>query len=301
MRSISTLAAVACMAAPTLAASSYTTDFENFSLGSDTTGSNPLITDPAAGSNNWRGNGSSGLADNGVPGSQYDGEIADTGTSSGKAYRLSNAKVSGNYDTTHASTPTVDAVGETGTIGTPGTFSFSFDFRSVLDTVQEGLSIDVTPFQAGTASRQGILRFTDDGTDGLSVGWWEVDNGSFNFIQLATGLARDAWHSVEVDMTFIDGLANDLVSIDLNGSVTSTTTWETYSGYNSPVAIDSVIFRVVNPVDFSSNTGGVAALDDGGLYFDNLSVSAAPAVVPTPAAFGAGMIGLLAVATRRGR
>jgi hypothetical protein len=270
-------------------ASSYTTDFENFALGGDTSGSNPLITDPALGANNWRGNGSSGLADNGVEGSTYDGEIVDTGGTHGKAYRLSNAKVSANYDTTHASTPTVTAIGETGSGGTPGSFSFQFDFKSASGALQEGLSIDITPFRSNTAARQGILRITDDETNGLSVGWWEVDNGSFKFDRIASGLSRSEWHSVSVDMTLLNGSNNDTVSGSVNSKTFNATTWESYTGYSSPKAIDSVVFRAVNPNDLpDNNTGGVAALDGGGVYFDNLSTTGN--VVPVPSAVWGGMI-----------
>jgi hypothetical protein len=270
-------AALALTAASSASAVSYTTDFENFALGADLSNA-PLISDPALVSNNWRGNGASGLANNGVSGSTYDGEIADTAGPNGKAYRLSNAKVSGNYDTTHAATPTVDLIGESTSSGTPGVFSFEFDFKSVSPTYQDGLSIDVTPTRAGSASRQGILRILEDSTNGLTVGWWEVlGNGGFNFVELASGLSRTDWHTISVDMTFADGTDNDSVSVLVNGTpTTGLKTWENYSGYAGAEAIDSVIFRVANPVDFNTNTGGVAALDGGGVYFDNLTVSAVP-------------------------
>jgi len=285
-----------------MAGSSYSTDFENFALGGDTTGTNPLITDPGAGTNNWRGNGASGLADNGVPGSMYDGEIVDTGDPGyDQAYRLSNAKVSGNYDTTHAATPTVDAIGETSTGATPGTFCFSFDFKSADSLPQDGLLIDVTPFKANSSERQGIIRITDDVTNGLSVGWWEVVGGGFNFVQLATGLSRTDWHSVSVEMTFIDGANNDSVAVNVNGSATTGLgTWESYYPLVNVAEqpVDSVIFRVASPIDFQNNTGGVAGLDDGGIYFDNLYLESKPIPEPTSLAL-IGLGGLAALRRRR--
>ena len=277
----------------------YSTDFENFALGGDTTsGTTPLITDPALSSNNWRGDGYSGLADNGVENSSYDGEIVNTGSPNGKAYRLSNAKVSGNYDITHASTPTVGLVGESSTTAGWSTFNFSVDFKAAVDGLQDGLVIDVTPNTAGTANRQGILYITDDETNGFSVWWSQFDNGSYENVELATGLSRADWHSIEVTMDFVDGESNDLVSIDLNSSsTTGLTTWESASFYSSAVAVDSVVFRAVNPIDTGNNTGGVSALDGDGVLFDNLTVSA----VPEPATMGLLALGGLALLRRRRR
>jgi MYXO-CTERM domain-containing protein len=296
MSKIFTTVAAIAATATAANATTYSTDFENFVLGADLSSSNPIISDPALGANNWRGNGASGLADNGVPGSLYDGEIVDTGTSNGLAYRLSNAKVSGNYDTTHAASPTVTPIGESANGNLPGTFSFSFDFRSAVNSLQDGLVIDVTPFQANSSNRQGIVRITDDPTDGLSVGWWEVDGG-FNFVSLDTGLARDEWHSVSVDMNFVEGAANDFVSISVNGGTAATlNTWEGF--YPTTTPVDSVIFRVASPADFSANTGGVAALDGGGIFIDNLSITAVP--VPTPGSVGVlGLAGFAATRRRR--
>lgn len=304
---------IAGLAASYASASSYSTDFENFALGGDTSGSNPLITDPGLVGNNWRGNGASGLANNGVPGSTYDGEIVDLGGETGRAYRLSNAVVSGNYDTTHAATPTVDLIGESSTGGTPGVFSYSFDFKSASDTFQEGLNVNATTNRSGTSIRQGILRIIDvqdldtqgapTANDGLTVGWFQtLSDGGFDFVELATGLSREAWHSVSIDLTFVEGLDNDSVVASVNGDTTTGLgTWETfYSEVGDPSveAIDSVIFRVASPLDFGSNTGGVAALDGGGVFFDNLTVTAVPE--PTSLAL-LGFAGLGMMARRRRR
>lgn len=283
------------------AESSYSTNFENFALGGDTSHTNPLITDPALTTNNWRGNGASGLADNSVSGSEYDGEIVDTGSPYGKAYRLSNAKVSGNYDQTHAATPTVDMISETGAGGTNGTFSFSFDFKSASESVQDGLILDVTPFLSNSPSRQGILYITDDTTEGFSAWWAQFDNGTYGVVELATNLSRTDWHSVTVDMVIGDEANDDAVTINLNGATTTgLTTWESASFYDSgSPGLDSLIFRASNPIDTTLNTGGVAALDGGGVYFDNLVVtsteatSAAP--VPLPPSAAMMLVGLVGV------
>ena len=298
--SILAIGSVVGIGAVAQAANTYSTDFENFTLGADVNTNNPMFSDPAQGStNNWRGNGYSGLAANGVAGSQYDGEIVDTDDALyGQAYRLSNAKVSGNYDKTHAATPTVGPVGESSTLAPYSIFKFSFHFKAATNSVQDGLSIDVTPFKA-LSDRQGILRITDDSTDGFAVRWASFDStGTYNVQSVETGLARNQWHSIDVTMNFVDGPGNDVVDINLNGTKTSgLDTWEDAFFYSSAVDIDSLVFRAVNPNDFpnDNNTGGVSALDGGGVYFDNVSVSA----IPEPTAAALVVLGVAGFGLRR--
>ena len=101
--------------------------------------------------------------------------------------------------------------------------------------------------------------------------------------QLATGLDRDSWYSVSVDILFKDGPANDEMTVDFDGVVFSgLTTWEQYyedAGTPQPevAGIDGVIFRAAgDPVE---------SVRGGGVYFDNLTMSS---TVPEP-----GTIGLL--------
>lgn len=244
---------------------SYSTDFENFSLGSDTNPANPLFVDPLMGANNWKGNGLSG----------YDAEIVDVGGSNGQVLRLSNALPSGNFDSTHPTTPFLDpAIGQTGSGGTPGIFRFSFDFSSVLSTEQVGLEVDVSPFASGTTFRQGILRIQDfgDSNGGLTLSWIDYFDSAFEQTFIATGLSRTAWHNVEAELSILNGSDNDIFNITVNSALFAFTlgSWEGFyeDTLAGPKAADSLIFRVPNP------TSGLPAVDGNGLYFDNVAISA---------------------------
>lgn len=288
---ISGFSLLALAASSALGQTSYSTGFENFALGAQT---NPII----GGVDGWAGNGSSGLSG----GSQLDVEIVDLGGSTGNAMRWSNAVTSGNYATTHPTTPTLTPIGETAIGATPGTFSFAFSFMAAVDAFQSGLELDVTPIEFGSASRQGIVRIFDDAVAGLSVGWWEVNSGGFNFVTLASGLSRTAWHSVDVSMEIIDGSLNDVVTASVNTSSATVGTWEYYyetTPSQPPFApVDSVIFRAGN---FNNPMPGLAG---GGIYIDDFSMTATPAVAPvvpeasTYGLIGAAALGLLIVVRR---
>ncbi len=272
----------------------YSTDFENFELGhlDPQVNGTPIINDPDP-DLNWRGDGLTGLGGQ----EDYDADIVDL--DGNQAFRISNpdSAATGNYDVTHPATPALTKIGETGSGGTLGTFSFGFDFMAASSELQEGLQINVTPFESGTASRHGILRISDDADDGFSVGWWETnDSGGFNFLDLATDLDRATWHTVSVSMTLLDGADNDLVEVDLNGTVTNTTTWEGYyrnaGGVQPETApVDSLIFRIP--------TG--SGPEGGGVYFDNLSTTASAVPEPASLAIWGGLSGIGLVLARRRR
>jgi hypothetical protein len=243
---------------------SYSTDFEDLTH-RDPNDSEPLINDPRP-ECNWSGNGKSG-----VEGGTYDAEIIRLDDSHGKVFRISNPCKSGNYAYTHPTTPALIKIGETGSGGIQGTFSFSFEFKSVSEAVyQEGLKVSVTPIDFGTSNRQGILQIYDNSEDGFSVYWHEYDEGKFKVKQLATDLDRSKWHKVEVEMTFIDGENNDVVNINLNGKSFSAKTWEEWypdDGVHPRVSpVDCIIFRI-------AEGGGP---DGGGVYFDNLNTKSIP-------------------------
>lgn len=268
-------------ASSAFAAQTFTTTFDEFDPG--------WFFDPnisSAVTNGWYGNGTSGTAGDDP---QIDAEIVDL--NGNHVLRLSNATTSGNYGQTHAAPPELPLVGESATGATNRRFVFSFDFKSASPVEQPGLSVGPTGWEAGTASRQALLSITD-GTNGFSVGIWDVDGGNFRFTTLASGLSRTDWHSIEVDMLFVDGPDNDVVSVTLNGTTfTGFNTWEGFYASAAPpqppvAGIDTVIFRVAgSPVE---------SVRGGGVYFDNLTMSS---IIPEPASLS--LLGLAGLALLR--
>ena len=230
----------------------YATDFAEFNLGS------------WVGQQGWKGNGASGLSDGSV--SAIDGEIIDQGGGN-KAFRLSNAATTGNYDVTIPTTPKVLEAGEAAS-SVVDTFVFGFDFRSVSSTVQEGLAIDLTPIDVdGVAIRQGILSITDSAEDGLSLVFWQYVDGAFESVTLATNLDRDSDHHVEVTMLFRPGADNDKVEVTVDGvTYSALTSWEGYyANENLPTnGVDTIAFRVAGSPH--------PELQGLGIAFDNLVV-----------------------------
>lgn len=99
-------------------------------------------------------------------------------------------------------------------------------------------------------------------------------------------------------MLFNDGPNNDNVAINLNGTTTNLTSWETYypSVNQSSPAIDSVSFRVATGC---SVLGTCANVNGNGVYFDNFSQSSSASAVPVPATLALFMLGLAAVCFTR--
>ncbi len=273
------------------AISSYSTDFEDFDLGANNSTPPGVNGLPAVGGpDGWRGDGLTGLGGAG----DYDAEIVDIGGTRGQVFRISNpsSALTGNYDSTHPATPALTKIGENGSGGTPGIFSFSFDFRSVASTYQAGLRVDVTPYESGTASRQSLFRIQDLASGGFSIGVFDTDaSGNFVFTDIATNLSRTDWHTLEVSMQMNDGIDNDVVTISLNsGPAIVVGSWEGFyrnagAGQPETAPVDALIFRLTGAAD------GLAGGPDGtGVYFDNLVTSA----VPEPSTYAA-LLGALAL------
>ena len=300
----SVVATVAVAGSAMAGVQSYSTDFSNFNTGWFwQTGASSAGWGGSA-QNGWSGNGTSGTASPG--GSTHpnrhmvDAYIHDLGGDRGNVLRMSNATSSGNYETTHAAPATVTAAGETALGNTNNRFTYSLDFKAAAATQQTGLDLRLTAMGGGPlgrAMRHGQIGFFDDATNGFHVTFSDYVAGAFRSTILASNLDRNAWHSVSVDMTFNNGLANDVASVTLNGTTFSLTTWEQYyaqyaSTFGGPtgltnMSVDTFIFR--------ASVTGNEALRGNGVYFDNFTMSS----VPAPGA--AALVGLASLVGGRRR
>jgi hypothetical protein len=96
-------------------------------------------------------------------------------------------------------------------------FLAQFDFKSATGAPQPGLSLTVSP-DNGQGARQGFVDILDNGA-GLEVVTFDVGGagGFIGPIVIASGLSYTETHSLAIEVTFIDGPANDIVKYFVNG------------------------------------------------------------------------------------
>jgi hypothetical protein len=261
------------IATPAIAASSYSTDFESYNLGT---------IDSQDG---WSSIGS-------VTGScaLYDHAVSDSLGKLGfgsQSLRISNAVVSGCFgDQTFSKSLSQEAgesLAENG--GQSGGlrqkyFEAQFDLATTSSSQQTGLYMSVSP-DRGDGARMSYLRFEDkadgihvffdDYQDGIVEAAGTCDSGD-NFVEsdIAT-LSRTSTHNIKFSMNFVNGSNNDVVKIYIDGSLVKTgTSWEGYFNYcegNNTRTVDSLLFRTGGTQgDEASNTLG------NGFLIDNLGL-----------------------------
>lgn len=200
-----------------------------------------------------------------------------------QSLRISNAITSGSFGDQTFSPSTANEAGETASVSggySGGTrqnhFEAQFDIASTMSGVQPGLFMSVSP-DRGDGARMSYLSFAD-GPGGIDVTFYDVANpgplgtvASFNPTDLGL-ISRDP-HTIKFVIDFVDGPANDVVKIYIDGALVHTgTTWEDYyrfdpeqnGGGNLVPTTDSLIFRV-------SGTAAPATLGNGYLV-DNVSL-----------------------------
>jgi hypothetical protein len=237
-------------------------DFESFSTG------NP--------------NGQSGWSKTGA----YDAEIvADTGVPGfgTRTLRVSNSVTSGSFGDQLFSSSLADDAGElappagdaesggmSGGTRRPyyeGEFQFTSADRSGAE--QPNLLLGVSP-DRGDGARMSLLRLLDTPT-GFEIRFFDYDTATGTFTTepgtlVAGGLSRTAVHTVLIKMFFVEGPANDVVEIHVNGALALTgTSWEDYFRDNQPPGtrtVDSLLFRA-----FGTAQPGLAG---DGFLFDNV-------------------------------
>jgi hypothetical protein len=200
-----------------------------------------------------------------------------------QSLRLSNAVTSGCFSDQTFSKSLTQAAGEaTAEGGTHSSapmhtyFSAEWDFASVTKTYQPGLSVVASP-DRGDGARMSWVQMAD-AADGLQVNFYDYQKATvdkFILTTVASGLDRNVSHKVKVTMSFVDGEANDVVKVYVDGVLKHTgTSWEDYfreQEGNPTRTVDSVLFR----------TGGTAVPDveDEGFVIDNLTLLSGPLLV----------------------
>lgn len=208
-----------------------------------------------------------------------------------QSLRMSDSVTSGSFGDQTFAKPLVDAVGESSataggfSVGTRQThFEMQFDIASTLATLQTGMHVSVSP-DRGDGSRMSYLRFEDQ-SDGIHVFFDDVTDAgpigivaTFNESDIAT-LTRTP-HTIKLTMDTLDGPANDVVKVYIDGALKKTgTSWEDYYRYD-PEAIAEQSPRIVKTVLFRES-GTVTPADAGkGFLVDNLTTESVTPVMPS--------------------
>jgi hypothetical protein len=251
----------------------------------------------------------------GVSNPAFNQQVVDLGGGN-KALRIANTVTSGSFgDQTFAprpggspTNPAVDPVngspgffaGESSTGATYNRFIGSFDFRSVLGTVDAGARITVSP-DNGEGGRQGFVALESTAA-GVTVSTFAVDAaGGFVAQPTLATVAFAEWNTLRYEIDFLDGDNNDVARIYLNNSLVSTiNSWENfYDAFQSAihpngVPVQSILFRL----------SGAAATAAQGFYIDNVVVqldSLGGGTVPLPGSLALAGLGLLAAGALRRR
>ena len=263
---------------------------------------------------------------------KWDQQVMNVNDANGnrKVFRMSNALASSTYSSQVFSATVGQVAGESnaalwnnrgtngsspyspaqyGAYAATNTITSSLSFRSATGAAQAGLGLTWSFSAKQSTVRMSYLRVVDNGSTGFDLIYSDPGaNGAFgagypNFT-IASGLSYTQLHTIEMGITFVDGVStvggaiygNDIFTIKLNGSTLYTgTTWEAYyynyerisSGTPRLQAVDSVLFRLSG-----SSTPSVSG---GGFYFEDFSIS--NAAIPAPGA--AALVGLAGLLGRR--
>ncbi len=205
---------------------------------------------------------------------------AVTGSFATQSFRMSNKYTTGSFFDQVFSKSLTDEAGEASAVsdgfsgGTRQTrFVAEWEFASATGAAQPGLSVVMSP-DRGDGARMSWIQMTDTGGAGLEVNFSDYQHG-IGFVttnNVASGLSRTTAHTIKVQMDFVDGIANDVVRVYVDGELVHTgTSWEDYYRdveVNPTRPVDSLLFRVA----------GTAAPDTvgKGFLFDNLTLFSGP-------------------------
>lgn len=207
-------------------------------------------------------NGQGGWSSLGAAGSGcavYDHTIANNTSApasfGAKSLRMSNAVTSGCFADHTFSVSLPNEAGETSAQNnglSGGTrqkkFYAEWEFISAdPNNVQDGLSVVTSP-DRGDGARMSWVQMLDT-TGGININFNDFNHSANSFVQttIASGLNRTVPHTIRIEMEFVDGIANDIVKVYIDGALRHTgTSWEDYfrdvEG-NPTKTVDSVLFR----------------------------------------------------------
>ena len=246
---VSVLVTAAILVAPVFA-DSLAINFESYALGT------------VNGQDGWSSLGAAGSG-----GATYDHAIVSNtygyGSFGTKSLRMSNAVTSGCFGDQTFSKPLGNEAGETsaaadGMSSGPrqNYFEAQWDFASTVPGAEQpGLSVVASP-DRGDGARMSWVQMTDTPA-GLAVNFYDYQSGAVevgctlgsNFVlsNVASGLSRTVPHTIKVTMQFVDGPANDIVKVYVDGVLGHTgTSWEDYFREcegNPTRTVDSLLFR----------------------------------------------------------
>ncbi len=246
----------------------YSTDFSDFDPGSISNGEN-----------GWLVSG----------GSSRDQEIVDIGGLRGHVFKMSSDPNISDFAGPYTASLT-ETAGETGTSANVNTIRTSFDFKAVSASPDSSrLEIDfgvnagtdranfmIIEWEESTRLRIAVNEPTTDGS--WTTTNFAAFNGNRTLVQnIDTG--SSAWHTLEMELRFVDGSNNDIIDIYLDGSYIGTTTtfenyWEFSIGDDRTTAAEKgvtsrLFFRPSASGAPSDGTGG----KNQGFYFDNLNIT----------------------------
>ena len=241
---------------------SDTQDFENFDLG-----------EISNGENGWTNEG---------PGSR-DQEVVEVGGN--RMFRMSSDPASNDFGGPYAPELSVSA-GEPGTTADGSHHTVSFDLKPVSGS-PDGSRLEVDFGVAGSNDRNNFMVIENTG-DGLRIavndpnvdGSWA--NDSFTAftgnIELVSGLDPNAWHNIELRITYIDGPDNDVIEVFVDGvKVGETSTFENYRDALGGDHETNAEASQTNTILFRAGAGGQPQDGEGGqnqgFYFDNVTQS----------------------------
>jgi hypothetical protein len=129
-------------------------------------------------------------------------------------------------------------------------FCSSLNFKSATGGPQPGLRLDVNVSAKQSPTRYLLVKLYDDTITGLTVDVYDMDLGVYR--NVAANLPYGAWHSVKMDIVFVDGLnsdgsGNDIAKVSVDGGLPVVlSTWESYYAAYEPTryphAVDSLLF-----------------------------------------------------------